>query len=46
MSLTIESRLGNIERELKEVKRKMYLSNSKKSLFVQQDRGQRLTQRN
>ena len=30
MSLTVESRLGNIERELKEVKRKMYLSNSKK----------------
>ena len=33
MSLTIESRLGNIERELKEVKRKMYLSNSKKKFI-------------
>ncbi|MEK6887585.1 MAG: hypothetical protein AABX14_01425 [Candidatus Aenigmatarchaeota archaeon] len=33
MTFALESRLGNIERELKEVKRKMYLSDSKKKFF-------------
>lgn len=33
MSFTLESKLGNIERELKEVKRKMYFTNSKKRFF-------------
>lgn|SRR3989338_6991628 len=33
MSFTIESRLDNIERELKEVKRKIYFAESKKKFF-------------
>ncbi len=33
MPTTIESKLNNIEKELREIKRKIYISNSKKKFF-------------